>query len=177
METPHVTRTASPGMAATAPRSLKPALLDADAIADANRLADDWRATGLAVDLGELPSGAGYALTARSPTRTLRCECRRWSRRGALLAGGRVWTIAVTVGRADGEAARPAGVAAADTHEAAWRQVLAWIDGRGRLEPDLTAAVGEAPRVRSGRLAAAVLATFAAGFGAGLLFFLLAGWW
>ena len=88
-----------------------------------------------------------------------------------------MWTIAVAVGRADGEPARPAGFAAGDAHEAAWRQVLAWIDGRGQLEPDLAAAVGEAPGLCSGRLAAAVLATFAAGFGAGLLFFLLAGWW
>ena len=164
-------------MAPTAPPSLKPAQLDADAAAYANRLAEDWRATGLAVALDELPGGAGYVLTARSPSRTLYCECRHWRHRGIPLARGRVWTIAVAVGRADAEPARPAGFAAGDAHEAAWRQVLAWIDGRGRLEPDLAAAVGDAPGLRPSRLAAAVLATFAAGFGAGLLFFLLAGWW
>ena len=135
-------------MAPTAPPSLKPARLDADAAAYANRLAEDWRTTGLAVGLDELPGGAGYVLTARSPSRTLYCECRHWRHRGIPLAGGRVWTIAVAVGRADGEPARPAGFAA-----------------------------GDAPGLRSGRLAAAVLATFAAGLGAGLLFFLLAGWW
>ena len=58
-------------MAPTAPPSLKPARLDADAAAYANRLAEDWRATGLAVGLDELPGGAGYVLTARSPSRTL----------------------------------------------------------------------------------------------------------
>src|SRR3954468_11292476 len=163
MGTSHATRTASPGMAPTAPPSLKPARLDADAAAYANRRAEDWRTPGLAVGLDELPGGAGYVLTARSPSRTLRCECRRWRHRGVPLARGRVWTIAVAVGRADAEPAPPVGFAAGDAHEAAWRQVLAWIDGRGRLEPDLAAAVGDAPGLRSGRLAAPVLATFAAG--------------
>src|SRR3954451_23140321 len=127
MGTPHATCTASPGMAPTAPPSLKPARLDADAAAYANRLAEDWRATGLAVGLDELPGGAGYVLTARSPSRTVCCACCPRGRRRVALARGRVWTIAVAVGRADGEPARPAGFAAAEAHDAAWRQVLAWI--------------------------------------------------
>src|SRR3954469_22401566 len=161
MGTSHATRTASPDMAPTAPPSLKPARLDADAAAYASRLAEDWRATGLAVGLDELPGGAGYVLTARSPSRTLYCECRHWRHRGIPLAGGRVWTIAVAVGRADGEPARPAGFGAGGAREGAGRRVLPWIDARGRLEPALAAAVGDAPGLRSGRLAAAVLATFA----------------
>src|SRR3954466_5424271 len=131
MGKPHATRTASPGMAPTAPPSLKPARLDAGAAAYANRLAEDWRATGLAVGLDELPGGAGYVLTARSPSPTLYCECRRWRHRGIPLARGRVWTIAVAVGRADGEPARPAGFAAGDAHEAAWRRGLARVHGPG----------------------------------------------
>lgn len=158
------------------PPRLRPARLDTDAVAYANRLADDWQATGLVVSLDRLPRHTGYVLTARSPSRTLRCECRRWSRRGALLSRRRVWTIAVAVGRDNGDSG-VAGVAGAEAHEEAWRQVLAWIDGRGRLGRDLAAAVGDSPKAHPGRLAAAVIAMFAAGFGAGLLFFLVSAWW
>src|SRR4051794_35902074 len=135
MGTSRATSTTSPGMAPTAPPSLKSARLDADAAAYANRLAEDWRATGLAAGLDELPGGAGYVLTARSPSRTLRCECRRWRHRGIPLARGRVWTIAVAVGRADAEPARPAGFAAGDAPEAAGRAGPGRGGGRGRPRP------------------------------------------
>jgi GNAT superfamily N-acetyltransferase len=62
--------------------------LDARALAHARGVAADWRAAGLAVDLVErlTPAGRqdGYVLTARSPTRVLRCECRGWRLRGWL---------------------------------------------------------------------------------------------
>jgi hypothetical protein len=52
----------------------------ARALAHARSVAADWRAAGLAVDLVEhlTPAGRqnGYVLTAHSPTRVLRCECR-----------------------------------------------------------------------------------------------------
>ena len=67
--------------------------LDARALAHARGVAADWRAAGLAVDLVEhlTPAGRqnGYVLTARSPTRVLRCECRGWRLRGWLQSARR----------------------------------------------------------------------------------------
>src|SRR4051794_41977212 len=110
MGTSHATRTASPGMAPTAPPSLKPARLDADAAAYANRLAEDWRATGLAVGLGELPGGAGYVLTARSPSPPLCCECCHWRPRWVPLGRGGGGAVGLPGGPGGGGAGRPAAL-------------------------------------------------------------------
>src|SRR5215211_4686232 len=132
--------------------------LDARALAHARSVAADWRAAGLAVDLVEhrTPAGRrdGYVLTARSPTRVLRCECRGWRLlgRSGPRAGTLLWSIDVLVGRAiraaetaDGrETLRRAGVAMATAPDLAWRQVLEWIDGGPALPADLDAAVDQA---------------------------------
>src|SRR3954449_6739921 len=87
--------------------------LDGRALAHARGVAADWRAAGLAVDLVEHPAPAGrrggYVLTARSPTRVLRCECRGWPPlgRSAPRGGMPLWSIDVLVGRSD----RAAGTA------------------------------------------------------------------
>src|SRR4051812_47749778 len=79
--------------------------LDGRALAHARGVAADWRAAGLAVDLVEHPARAapasGYVLTARSPTRVLRCECRGWRLlgRSAPRGGTPLWSIDVQVGR------------------------------------------------------------------------------
>src|SRR3954454_24840340 len=72
--------------------------LDARALAHARSVAADWRAAGLAVDLVEHRTPAGrpddYVLTARSPTRVLRCECRGWRLLGPSdpCAGTHLWS-------------------------------------------------------------------------------------
>ena len=128
--------------------------LDARALAHARGVAADWRAAGLAVDLVErlTPAGRqdGYVLTARSPTRVLRCECRGWRLlgRSGPRGGTPLWSIDVLVGRADraagtaggSEPPRRAGVAVAIAHDLAWRRVLEWIDGGPALPADLDAA-------------------------------------
>ena len=132
--------------------------LDARALAHARGVAADWRAAGLAVDLVEhlTPAGRqnGYVLTAHSPTRVLRCECRGWRLRGwlSLRGGTALWSIDVQVGRteraagtASGSATlRRLGVAMAIAHDLAWRRVLEWIDGGPALPPDLDAAIDQA---------------------------------
>src|SRR5215207_4811352 len=88
------------------PTRLRDQPLDPGALAHARSIAADWRAAGLAVDLVEhlTPAGRhdGYVLTARSPTRVLRCECRGWRLRGRSgpRAGTLLWSIDVLVGRA-----------------------------------------------------------------------------
>jgi hypothetical protein len=142
----------------THPR-LRPEPLDARAIEQARAIAADWRATGLEVDLSERPSPAGgrdgYVLTARSPTRVLRCECRGWRlapRWPRAAPGPPVWTVEVAVGHRrepepDGPAGegalRRAGVALAGAHERAWRRVLDWVDGGAALPASLEAALAE----------------------------------
>ncbi len=87
--------------------------LDTRALAHARGVAADWRAAGLAVDLVEHLTSAGrqngYVLTARSPTRVLRCECRGWRLRDwlSLRDGTPLWSIDVQVGRTE----RAAGTA------------------------------------------------------------------
>ena len=139
--------------------------LDGRALAHARGVAADWRAAGLAVDLVEHPARAGpasgYVLTARSPTRVLRCECRGWRLlgRSAPRGGTPLWSIDVLVGRpvraaGGGGTPRRAGVAVATAHDLAWRRVLEWIDGGPALPADLDAAVERAaprPAARSGR--------------------------
>ncbi len=116
----------------------------------AKRLADQWRAAGLAVDVVEYldtsAEAGGYTVTARSPTSILSCRCQSW------LAGSwpwrrrPLWTIAVSVRPADG-AGTPAGrmqevgTAAAWEHQAAWDRVQNWIDGAGALAPSLDKAL------------------------------------
>src|SRR3982751_2952171 len=74
MRTFRATRTASPGMTPTAPPSLKPARLDADAAAYANRLAEDWRGARL----GGGPEGAaGRGLAGDRSRRRSRGAARR----------------------------------------------------------------------------------------------------
>src|SRR5215213_9948729 len=63
-------------------RRLRPHALEAKARQEAKRLADDWQAAGLAVDLVEYFATAtdtgGYGLTARSSTSVLSCRCQSW---------------------------------------------------------------------------------------------------
>src|SRR3954447_9186491 len=154
--------------------------LDGRALAHARGVAADWRAAGLAVDLVEHPARAGpasgYVLTARSPTRVLRCECRGWRLlgRSAPRGGTPLWSIDVLVGRpvraAGGSGTlRRAGVAVATAHDLAWRRVLEWIDGGPALPADLDAAVERAvpgPAARGGRRPVAALLAGALALGA-----------
>ncbi len=152
---------------------LKEEPLDARALAYARSIAAHWRAAELAVDLMEHRSPGGqlnsYVLTARHPTRALRCECRSWrlldrsTPRGATL----VWSIDVftwdagTVG--ENETLQHAGVAVARSHDLAWRQVLECLDGGPELPADLNTAIDQvAPKPtarRDWRCPAAVLAS------------------
>ena len=131
--------------------TLQEASLDAHALAYARGIAASWRAAGLAVELVEPLASAGqrdgYVLTARIPTRSLRCECRAWRLpdRAGPDGGLPVWSIDVATGDS-GTGGEPgslqhAGVAAATSHELAWRQVLAWLDDGPALPDDLAAAV------------------------------------
>ncbi len=153
------------------PTRLREEPLDAHVLAQARRIAGNWRAAGLAVDLVEHLSPArrqgGYVLTARSQTRTVRCECRGWR----LLAqtgsrgGTSLWSLDVsawdagTVGQSE---APHAGVAVAISHDLAWRQVMDWLDDGPALPADLDTALDqvtpESAAPRSWRPAAAVLA-------------------
>src|SRR4051812_41230675 len=174
----------STGMCAFAIRPrLRDEPLDARALAHARGVAADWRAAGLAVDLVEHPAPAGrrggYVLTARSPTRVLRCECRGWRLlgRSAPRGGTPLWSIDVQVGRSvraagtagGGGTPRRTGVAVATAHDLAWRRVLEWIDGGPALPADLDAAVGRAaprPAARSDRRPVAALLAGALALGA-----------
>src|SRR4051794_21048890 len=134
----------------------RPCPVDEAALDYARRLAADWRATGLRVVLVQRRSAAGggresYELVAESPTTVLTCTCHGW-RHGGALAGPTAWTVAVSTRRSAGdpdgarEAARDVGVAAGASHKAAWRQVLAWIDGAGRLHADAAEALAAVAR-------------------------------
>ena len=130
--------------------------LDEAALRDARRRAADWRATGLRVVLVQRRSAAGggresYELVAESPHHRPDLYLPRLAARRRP-AGPTAWTVAVSTRRSAGdpdgarEAARDVGVAASASHEAAWRQVLAWIDGAGRLHADVAEALGAVAR-------------------------------
>ena len=131
-----------------------PVPLDSGARAFAQSLAERWRATGLGVSL-DLPAdeaGPGehyYVLTARTPSRVLACTCQAWRRGAGRWSGRTLWTVAVKLRRSEQDSETLAGVAAARGHAAAWREVLAWIEGGGSLHPDheeALAAALSAPR-------------------------------
>ena len=145
------------GMASSAGRmrvkrsNMRPHVIDARARNVAQRLADQWRATGLAVDwveyLGTDTEPGGYGLTARSSTSILSCRCQSWAVRSWRWRRRPLWTISVSVRAAAPEAemraapAQPAGVVAAWEHEKAWDTVQNWIDGTGALPPTLSEAL------------------------------------
>ena len=87
-------------------RNLRPHTTDARAHNHAKRLAEEWRAAGLVVDLVEYVDTAtdpgGYVVTARSSTSIMSCRCQSWVVRTALWRRRALWTISVSV--------RPAGV-------------------------------------------------------------------
>ena len=136
-------------------RSLRPHTVDPLARGHAKRLADDWRAAGLEVDLVEYVDTAtdpgGYVLTGRSHTSVMSCRCQSWLYRRWFWGGRQLWTIVVAVrtGQVDpteiadplSAPARQAGFAAAWEHEQAWAQVQEWIDGAAPLPPTLDAAL------------------------------------
>ena len=131
-----------------------PVPLDGGACTFAQSLAERWRATGLGVSL-DLPAdeaGPGehyYVLTARTPSRVLACTCQAWRRGAGRWSGRTLWTVAVKLRRSEQDSETLAGVAAARGHAAAWREVLAWIEGGGSLHPDheeALAAALSAPR-------------------------------
>jgi hypothetical protein len=132
--------------------NLRPHTTDARARNHAKRLADEWRAAGLIVDLVEYVDTAtdpgGYAVTARSSSSIMSCRCQSWLVRKLFRRRRPLWTISVSVrtASADGGSAmavpaQPAGVAAAWEHERAWEQVQDWIDGAGALPPTLERAL------------------------------------
>jgi hypothetical protein len=122
--------------------------LSAGAITYAQKIVDDWRATGLVVNLVEYFTRErgidGYALTARDAERVLCCVCRCWRAASRFQHGSLVWTIEVVVsssgrmeeGNAGQEPAQRAGLAAAATHEEVWRQVQDWQQGKLLLQTD-----------------------------------------
>lgn len=125
-------------------KHLRPHATDARARNHAKRLAEEWRAAGLVVDLVEYVDTAtdpgGYGLTARSSTSIMSCRSQSWVVRRLLRRPQPLWTISVSVRAAGLDAdttlappAQPAGVAAAWEHERAWEIVQDWIDGAGTL--------------------------------------------
>jgi hypothetical protein len=122
--------------------------LSAGAITYAQKIVDDWRATGLVVNLVEYFTRErgidGYALTARDAERVLCCVCRCWRAASRFQHGSLVWTIEVVVsssgrmeeGNAGQEPAQRAGLAVAATHEEVWRQVQDWQQGKLLLQTD-----------------------------------------
>jgi hypothetical protein len=133
---------------------LQPDTLEPRAITQAQRLAQSWRAAGLEVDLVEyMPSPAepgGYVMTARSPSSTMICHCRRWRYRPRFWTSRSLWTITISLRRVQETAeggmptlgpAQEIGVAAAFEHEQAWRAVQDWIDGTASLHPNLEEAL------------------------------------
>jgi hypothetical protein len=133
-------------------RSLRPHALEAKARQEAKRLAEEWQAAGLAVDMVEYFATAtdagGYGLTARSSTSVLSCRCESWLQRRLFRRGRPIWTIAVAVRAGDNGAdlaqappARQAGVVAALEHRRAWDQVQGWIDGGATLPATLDEAL------------------------------------
>ena len=134
-------------------RNLRPHTTDARARNHAKRLAEEWRAAGLVVDLVEYVDTAtdpgGYAVTARSSTSIMSCRCQSWVVRTALLAstrlvddlGERPRRRVSTRDTALAPPAQPAGVAAAWEHERAWETVQDWIDGAGPLPATLDEAL------------------------------------
>src|SRR3954454_23552514 len=124
-----------------------PVPLDGGARAFAQSLAERWRATGLGVSLDLPADGAGpgehyYVLTARTPSRVLACTCQAWRRGVGRWSGRTLWTVAVKLRRPEQDSETMAGVAAARGHAAAWREVLAWVEGGGRRPADLQPAAG-----------------------------------
>ena len=96
--------------------------LSAGATTYAQKIVDDWRATGLEVNLVEYftPERGidGYALTARGAERVLCCVCRCWRAAARFRHGPSVWTIEVLVsggrmeeGNASQELVQRAGLA------------------------------------------------------------------
>ena len=137
-------------------RNLRPHTTDARARNHAKRLAEEWRAAGLVVDLVEYIDTAtdpgGYAVTARSSSSIMSCRCQSWVVRTALWRRRALWTISVSVRPAGLEGdtalappAQPAGVAAAWEHERAWEMVQDWIDGAGPLPASLDKALAVLP--------------------------------
>ena len=123
--------------------------LSAGAITYAQKIVDDWRATGLEVNLVEYftPERGidGYALTARGAERVLCCVCRCWRVAARFRHGPSVWTIEVLVsggrmeeGNASQELVQRAGLAVAATHEEVWRQVQDWQQGKLLLQTDMS---------------------------------------
>lgn len=113
---------------------------DADYLCE---LARRWEATGLemTLDLSGAEAG-GYTLVAHSPAMALLCAGRAWRHGGWLGRTGWVHTVELGAQRLDAEAPlRPMGVASGRTLDAAWRQVLAWMDGKARLHDNLPAAL------------------------------------
>lgn len=132
--------------------SLRPHTTDARARHHAKRLADQWRAAGLVVDMVEYvdtpTDPGGYAVTARSSSSVMSCRCQSWLVRTRLWRRRPLWTIAVSVRAAGIEgdnaaspSAQPAGVVAAWDHGRAWEIVQDWIDGNGSLPPTLDKAL------------------------------------
>jgi hypothetical protein len=128
-------------------RQLRPHVLDAQARGHAKRLADQWRAAGLAVDVVEYldtrAEAGGYTLTARSDASVLSCRCQSWVDGSWPWRRRSLWTIAVSARTATGEGARlqEVGTTAAWEHQAAWDGVQRWIDGAGTLAADLDVAL------------------------------------
>jgi hypothetical protein len=133
-------------------RDLRPHTIDAAARGHAKRLADQWRAAGLEVDLveylGTNAEAGGYTVTARSPSSVLSCRCQSWQARTWLLGRRPVWTVAVSMRGGPQGAAGPlqeVGVAAAWEHQVVWDAVQKWIDGAGTLAPTLDEALAGLP--------------------------------
>ena len=136
-------------------RSLRPHTVDPLARDHAKRLADDWRAAGLEVDLVEYVDTAtepgGYVLTGRSQTSVMSCRCQSWLYRRWLWGGRQLWTIVVAVRPARATrrkstgrcraAGPPGGLCRGLGARAAWAQVQDWIDGAAPLPPTLDAAL------------------------------------
>jgi hypothetical protein len=134
--------------ASTGRHELELEALSTGVIAYAQKIVDDWRATGLEVNLVEYftPERGidGYALTACSPEKVLCCVCRCWRAAARFRHGPSVWTIEVLVsssgrmeeGNAGQEPAQRAGLAVAATHEEVWRQVQDWQQGKLLLQTD-----------------------------------------
>jgi hypothetical protein len=139
-------------------RQLRPHRADAQASNRAWRLAEQWRAAGLAVEMVEYlnpdSEPGGYVLTGRSRTSVISCRCEIWLYRRLPWGGRTLWTIIVSIRSAHPQAdigapppppARQVGFAAAWDHDAAWEIVQAWIDGAAPLPSTLADALAALP--------------------------------
>jgi hypothetical protein len=126
-------------------RHLRPHIIDSQARSYAKRLADQWRAAGLTVDMVEYletsAEAGGYTLTARSAASILSCRCQSWVARTWPWRRRPLWTVAVSVRAGDGARLQEVGTTAAWEHQAAWDGVQKWIDGAGTLAPTLDKAL------------------------------------